>query len=436
MKKYLIIFICLWGGVGFSCSNWLDVKPSDRISEDNNFSSLVGFKKTLNGVYIELNSSDLYGKNLSCEFIEILAQRYAIGDENKSNKELMEFSYNGSAGRGKTTSIWGTAYKLIANTNLILKNIELHSDVLAGEYYNLIKGEALALRALLHFDLFRLFGPIYTEDSTAISIPYYKEFQFDAAPSYAANVSPQKKGAQAAENIMHCNYEYFCELQKAANDLIKIVDIAPEEPGAMNFIDKVKDNVVVSIAHTAADYDTAMEAIQHGVTHATHLYNAMPPMNHRKPGVIGAVRDSYQCHAELICDGVHIHPSVIRATFAMLGAGRIILISDSMRATGLEDGEYTLGGQPVVVKGNLATLHDGTIAGSATNLMDCLRYVVKKAGISLETAVMCATENPAKEIGIYDKVGSISVGKQADFVLIDEELNIKRVYIDGKEIIC
>ena len=179
MKKYLIIFICLWGGVGFSCSNWLDVKPSDRISEDNNFSSLVGFKKTLNGVYIELNSSDLYGKNLSCEFIEILAQRYAIGDENKSNKELMEFSYNGSAGRGKTTSIWGTAYKLIANTNLILKNIELHSDVLAGEYYNLIKGEALALRALLHFDLFRLFGPI--------SIPYYKEFQFDAAPSYAAN---------------------------------------------------------------------------------------------------------------------------------------------------------------------------------------------------------------------------------------------------------
>ena len=174
MKKYLIIFICLWGGVGFSCSNWLDVKPSDRISEDNNFSSLVGFKKTLNGVYIELNSSDLYGKNLSCEFIEILAQRYAIGDENKSNKELMEFSYNGSAGRGKTTSIWGTAYKLIANTNLILKNIELHSDVLAGEYYNLIKGEALALRALLHFDLFRLFGPIYTEDSTAISIPYYK----------------------------------------------------------------------------------------------------------------------------------------------------------------------------------------------------------------------------------------------------------------------
>ena len=249
-------------------------------------------------------------------------------------------------------------------------------------------------------------------------------------------ISPSKKGAQAADNIMHCDYEYFCKLQEAANGLIKLVDIAPEEPGAMEFIDKVKDNVVVSLAHTASDYDTAKEAIERGASHATHLYNAMPPLNHRNPGVIGAVRDSGKCHAELICDGVHIHPSVIRATFAMFGAERMILISDSMRATGLDDGEYTLGGQPVSVKGNLATLHDGTIAGSATNLMDCMRYVVKEAGLSLDTAVMCAASNPAKEIGIFDEVGSIAVGKRADFVLLDKELNIVGVYIDGKEIIC
>ena len=153
-------------------------------------------------------------------------------------------------------------------------------------------------------------------------------------------------------------------------------------------------------------------------------------------GVIGAVRDSEKCHPELICDGVHIHPSVIRATFAMFGADRMILISDSMRATGLEDGEYTLGGQPVTVRGNLATLHDGTIAGSATNLMDCMRFVVKTVGLPLETAVMCATENPAKEIGIFNEVGSISVGKRADFVLLDQELNIAAVYIDGKEFTC
>lgn len=249
-------------------------------------------------------------------------------------------------------------------------------------------------------------------------------------------ISPSKKGAQAAENIMHCDYEYFSRLQKAANGLIKLVDIAPEEPGAMEFIDRAKGEVVISLAHTASDYDTAKKAIEHGASHATHLYNAMPPMNHRNPGVIGAVRDSEKCHVELICDGVHIHPSVIRATFAMFGAERMILISDSMRATGLEDGEYTLGGQPVTVKGNLATLHDGTIAGSATNLMDCMRFAVKEAGIPLETAVMCATENPAKEIGIFHETGSIAAGKKADFVLLDKELNIIGVYIDGKEIAC
>ena len=249
-------------------------------------------------------------------------------------------------------------------------------------------------------------------------------------------ISPAKKGAQAAENIMHCDYEYFNQLQDAAGGLIKLVDIAPEEAGAMEFIDKVKGTVVVSLAHTASDYDTAMEAIAHGASHATHLYNAMPPLNHRNPGVIGAVRDSDNCHVELICDGVHIHPSVIRATFAMFGAQRMILISDSMRATGLDDGEYTLGGQPVTVKGNLATLHDGTIAGSATNLMDCMRFAVKHAGLLLETAVMCATANPAKEIGIFDEVGSIAVGKKADFVLLDQDLNLAGVYIDGKEFVC
>ena len=249
-------------------------------------------------------------------------------------------------------------------------------------------------------------------------------------------ISPSKKGAQAAENIMHCDYEYFSRLQKAANGLIKLVDIAPEEPGAMEFIDRANGEVVISLAHTASDYDTARKAIEHGASHATHLYNAMPPMNHRNPGVIGAVRDSEKCHVELICDGVHIHPSVIRATFAMFGAERMILISDSMRATGLKDGEYTMGGQPVTVRGNLATLHDGTIAGSATNLMDCMRFAVKEAGIPLETAVMCATENPAKEIGIFHETGSIAAGKKADFVLLDKELNVIGVYIDGKEIVC
>ena len=246
-------------------------------------------------------------------------------------------------------------------------------------------------------------------------------------------ISEKKKGAQAANHIRKCDVELFRKLQEESGGLIRLVDIAPENDGAMEFIREVKDDVVISIAHTVADYDTAAKALEEGASHVTHLYNAMPPLNHRDPGVIGAARDDEKCHVELICDGVHIHPSVVRATFAMFGADRVILISDSMRATGLTDGQYTLGGQDVFVKGPKATLADGTIAGSATDLMGCMRVAVQKMGISLEDAVGCATMNPAKEIGVYDRCGSITPGKDADFVLLDSELNVKAVYINGKK---
>ncbi len=247
-------------------------------------------------------------------------------------------------------------------------------------------------------------------------------------------ISEKKKGAQAAEHIRRCDAALFRALQKEADGLIRLVDIAPETEGAMEFIDMVKDEVVVSVAHTMADYDTAAEAFSRGASHVTHLYNAMPPMNHRDPGVAGAARDAKNCSVELICDGIHIHPSMVRATFAMFGSDRVILISDSMRAAGLTDGQYTLGGQDVFVKGALATLADGTIAGSVTNLMDCMKNAVKNMEIPLEDAVAAATMNPAKAIGIYDICGSISEGKAADLVLLDKELNVKAIYVDGKEI--
>lgn len=246
-------------------------------------------------------------------------------------------------------------------------------------------------------------------------------------------ISAKKKGAQAADHIRKCDEALFRKLQEESGGLIKLVDIAPENDGAMEFIDAVKDEVVVSIAHTTADYDVASEAFARGACHVTHLYNAMPPLSHRDPGVIGAARDAEDCHVELICDGVHIHPSVVRATFEMFGPERVILISDSMRATGLTDGQYTLGGQDVFVKGPKATLADGTIAGSATNLMGCLKAAVQEMGIPLEDAVACATMNPAKEIGIYDVCGSITPGKAADLVLLDPDLNVKAVYVDGKK---
>jgi len=212
--------------------------------------------------------------------------------------------------------------------------------------------------------------------------------------------------------------------------MIKILSIAPELEGALETIEKLKEEVVLSLAHTSAKYSQAMEAFQKGASHVTHLYNAMLPFSHREPGLIGAAFDTPDCKVELISDGIHVSPTVVRATFKMFGKDRIILISDSMRATGLENGEYTLGDLAVTVRDNKATLHDGTIAGSATNLMDCMKKAVS-FGVSLEDAVTCATINPAKQTGIYDKVGSISPGKYANLVLLDKNLNIVTVILKG-----
>ena len=248
-------------------------------------------------------------------------------------------------------------------------------------------------------------------------------------------ISPGKKGAQAATHICKPNVEMFRKLQRASNGLIKLCDIAPEEEGAMEFIEELKDEVHISFAHTTASYDIAKQGYDIGACHTTHLYNAMPPMAHRDPGVIGAARDSEHVMVELICDGVHIHPAVVRATFDMFGAERIVMISDSMRATGLSDGLYALGGQDVKVEGRLATLvSDGAIAGSATNLMDCVRTAVFDMDIPLETAIGCATANPAKSVGIYDKYGSITPGKVGNVVLLNYDLSLKAVIVRGKRI--
>ncbi len=244
--------------------------------------------------------------------------------------------------------------------------------------------------------------------------------------------NPAKKGAQNGAFLREPDIGMFRRLWEASGGRIKTACVAPELPGAMEFIDEAKRYCAVAVAHTTSDYDTAMEAFRRGVSRAIHLYNAMPPFSHRAPGVVGAVADS-GAMAELICDGVHIHPAVVRATVKLLGDDKVVLISDSMMATGLSDGAYSLGGQHVDVKGNLATLSDGTIAGSATNLFDCMRCAVK-FGVPLESAVRMATINPAKAIGEDGRMGSIASGKLANFVLADRELNIRAVYVKGKQL--
>ena len=245
-------------------------------------------------------------------------------------------------------------------------------------------------------------------------------------------VSEEKLGAQNPDYVRRADQKMFDRMQEKSGGMIRFVDIAPETDGAMDFIRENKKRTVLSLAHTGADYDTAGKAFAAGVSHVTHLYNAMTPFTHRNPGVIGAAVDA-KAEAELICDGVHVHPSAVRMALKLFGEDRIIFISDSMRAAGLKDGTYTLGGQKVEVKGRYARLENGNLAGSVTNLMDCLRWAVKEAGIPLTTAVKCAAVNPAKSAGIYEKYGSITPGKAANLVLLrKEDLSIKSVILNGE----
>lgn len=244
-------------------------------------------------------------------------------------------------------------------------------------------------------------------------------------------INAAKKGAQNEKYITPADTAMLNRLQDLSGNMLRTVAIAPETAGAMDFIRENNSRVNISIAHTAADYDTAKEAIACGASQLTHTYNAMPPFSHRAPGPIGAAADDEHCRAELICDGIHIHPAVVRTTFKMFGDDRIIFISDSMRAAGLADGQYDLGGQNVTVKGNLAVLEDGTIAGSVTNLMDCVRTAIHDMGIPFASAVKCAAVNPAKAVGIYDAYGSLTPGKFANIVILDKNLDIKTVLHHG-----
>ena len=245
--------------------------------------------------------------------------------------------------------------------------------------------------------------------------------------------SEKKKGAQNGAYLRLPDFDAFRKLFEDCGGLVRIVDVAPELEGACDFIRKASKLCTVSIAHTDADYDAAAAGITAGVTHLTHLYNAMPAIHHRKPGVIAAAAEAEAVSAELISDGQHVHPASVRLAFRIFGAARMVLISDSLRCCGMPDGEYELGGQQVFLKDGIARLADGTIAGSATNLYDCMLRAIS-FGIPREDAVRAATYNPARQLGVLDEVGSIRDGKVADFVLCDAELNRKAVYRAGNEL--
>ena len=248
-------------------------------------------------------------------------------------------------------------------------------------------------------------------------------------------ISPDKIGAQNPKYLHKADVDMFRRLQERAGGLIKLVDMAPEEDGALDFIARCRGEVRISIAHTCTSYETAKKAFAAGASHMTHLYNAMPGITHREPGpIIAALED--HAEVELITDGVHIHPAMVRFTFNTFGADRVVLIADSMMACGLPDGQYSLGGQAVTVKGPRATLteHPGVIAGSATCLYDCMRRAVLDMGVPLESAVRAASENPARSIGVDSDYGSLAAGRYGNVILADRELNIQKVIQKGRVI--
>lgn len=244
-------------------------------------------------------------------------------------------------------------------------------------------------------------------------------------------LSYAKRGAQNPDNLHAPDAEMFKRLNAASGGLVRLVTVAPEEPGAIEFIREVSKLCTVSIGHTTAGYDCAMAAFDAGASHATHLFNGMPPLHHREPAVIAAASDS-GATVELITDGIHVHPAAIRLTSRLFGR-KLVLISDSLSCAGMPDGNYNLGGLKVSVKDGKATLTGtDTLAGSSIHLMEGLKRSVK-FGISLEDAVTAASTVPAEVIGRSD-IGRLSVGCCADMVLLDKELKVRKVFVDGKEV--
>lgn len=243
-----------------------------------------------------------------------------------------------------------------------------------------------------------------------------------------------KKGAQNAEYLRLPDYEAFNVLNANCDKLIKIVDLAPELENAVPFIEHVAKECTVAIAHTDCDYDSAKRAIEAGVTHLVHLFNAMPPIHHRKPGPIIAASEAETVAVEIIGDGLHVHPACIRFAFKLYGAERMVLVSDSLRCCGMPDGECEVGGQKAFLSNGVARLADGTLAGSATNLYECLKRIIS-FGINECDAIRTASYNPARQLHCLNEVGSIANGKIADFIICGENYDRLAVYLGGEKIV-
>ena len=298
-------------------------------------------------------------------------------------------------------------YASVGVTSFAPASMTLPYEVLAKAYANAARLKAEAPAGCAHLRGIHMEGPFFS----------YK-----------------KRGAQNPAYLKDPDFESFRKLWEDCGGLIKIVDVAPELPGAAEFAAKAKEYATVSVAHTDSDYANAKAVFDAGATHLTHMFNAMPGIHHRNPGVIPAAAENKKVRAELICDGIHVHPSVVRLAFSLFGADRMVMISDSGRCAGLPEGSHVIqGGLDCWLKGGVARLADDTIASSATNLWHCLQNVLAW-GIPEEDAIRAATYNPACAIHADKEVGSIETGKQADFLVCPGDYTRKEVYIGGVKV--
>ncbi|WP_291569217.1 N-acetylglucosamine-6-phosphate deacetylase [Clostridium sp. UBA4548] len=244
-------------------------------------------------------------------------------------------------------------------------------------------------------------------------------------------INKKYKGAQNPNHIMRPDFNFI----KDYLDIIKIITLAPEKDENHNFLNKVSKykEIVLSIGHTNATYEEAMKSIESGIGHATHLFNAMTPLNHREPGVVGAVLGS-NITCEIIADTIHVHPGVFPMLKAVKGTDKLVLITDSMRAGCMKEGIYDLGGQEVTVKDNSARLKDGTLAGSVLTLNKAVKNFYEHSNIELYEAVNMASLNPAKVIGIHKDKGSLTIGKHSDIIIFDNAFEVSKTIINGREL--
>ena len=246
-------------------------------------------------------------------------------------------------------------------------------------------------------------------------------------------INPLKKGAQRKEDIKNPSIEEFLEFNLASGNSIRLVTIAPEIPGAIELIRWLYEHkIIASVGHSNATYEQVQESIRAGLNHVTHTFNAMRGLDHREPGVVGAALSSPELIVEMIADGIHLHPAVMKILTRVKEAEKIVLITDAMRATSKPEGTYNLGGQEVIVADGQARLKDGTLAGSVLTMDKAVNNMIEMVGVSLREAIQMATINPAKCLGIEGRKGSLAAGKDADIVILDKKLKVKLTMVKGK----